>query len=208
MDNVNYSGHSAKVGRHKSGFGSVNSHLTLFPHAEQLRSTRPDLVAGYCTEWIDNALCEDNELAVKLQSACQITSEGTIFPYLFLEIKANDVGDAAEDQLATCCAASLAVTKDLFPIEDNIVYSLAIGRTTAQLRPMWIDTKLPRPRYILGRSIFFLLTRGEDIRLLQDTVMNIHQWGLGRRLNAVTEHVKAALEAGIENYAFYKLIDL
>ncbi|KAI2462730.1 hypothetical protein F4781DRAFT_187636 [Annulohypoxylon bovei var. microspora] len=207
LPNWKYITHSSTVGR-KVYSPYISVHLQLFPEPENLKATRPDLVVGYNLPWITQIFNKNELQAVALHDACRITTEGIIFPYLFIEVNSGATGSsaAARDQLLTAGAAALAITKDLFP-ENNAIFTLAIDDRLAELSVMFIDESNEQTRYHMSYSVDFNLNQIDSVRLLQDTLMNIHEWGNVTRREMVAAAIKVAAEAGFENYAFNTVRD-
>ncbi|KAI2467060.1 hypothetical protein F4781DRAFT_433713 [Annulohypoxylon bovei var. microspora] len=199
---------SGKVGRRGEN-DNLTTHLKLFPQPEGLKSTRPDILIGYSLSWLSAVLDNDDELASKIYATCQITTEGAIFPYLFVELKSGsgDTLTVATHQLLTSCAAALAITKDLFP-HRNAVFGLAMDSRSGILLMMWIDQPQPgkQPRYLMKEMAQYNLASAASVINLQDVLMNIHAWGHGTRRTVVKEQLREqlpdVLEKGIDEYIF------
>ncbi|KAI1456678.1 hypothetical protein F4805DRAFT_431276 [Annulohypoxylon moriforme] len=157
-----------------------------------LKASRPNAMFGYNHNWLMDILNDDTQEAMNMYERYQITSDGTLFPYLFTEYKTGENGGiiSATNQLLTCCAAALSSTKRIIK-GNHGVFALSIIGEDVQLSVMWMDGTMEKTSFILGATRRLSLATKKGAHTLQDWLMNIHHWGLNKRIKDIEKEVIA-----------------
>ncbi|KAI1451415.1 hypothetical protein F4805DRAFT_103024 [Annulohypoxylon moriforme] len=194
--------HASRIGNGRRGDPKFQQHLGLFPYPELLRCTKPDVTVGYSDKWVRDIITPDYPGLVQvLQNDYEVTSEGILFPYLFVEFKSVSNGSvfAARHQLQTCIATSLSATRDI--VKGNMaVFALVIHTEYAELSLVWMTGPPAKPSFVFGKPIPFPITYRENFIKLQDILMRIHIWANTERKETFKQYLLDEAKSRVEQY--------
>ncbi|KAI1759012.1 hypothetical protein GGR53DRAFT_515153 [Hypoxylon sp. FL1150] len=165
-----------------------------------VKTPKPDSLFGFNFKWLQDTFkgfrLPMHTTTLKLQmymKACSVNSLQFFFPYFHVEIKSgkDEALGAVEQQLRATFAGILNASKGWIN-SDNIVFGLALNRTTGSLWVAWTDvdqreladgTTEENTEFRSHAIASFRLDnpRTNDIELLQWSIMRIHYWGLHER---------------------------
>ncbi|KAI0505752.1 hypothetical protein F5B22DRAFT_495813 [Xylaria bambusicola] len=166
----------------------------------------PDILYGY--NFAKAFVNKRSQLLASGVAVIPANHQGVIYPFFVVEFKGETCGSgslwAATNQClggsASCVNCSEFLNRQLRESRsisdkcepmDTAAFSVATNGTEARLHVSWKDNE---QGYSMAIVDSFLLQRPEDFLELRKCVLNIIDWGMGKRL----EHIRAHLDTLIE----------
>ena len=166
----------------------------------------PDMLYGYSR---NGAFFPEGQKAQLLYMGTEMTanSQGLIYPFLVIEFKADGPGGCGGIWVATnqCLGGSASCVNiaerlnhqlrhcknEIVQPIDSTAFSIAMNGTEARLYISWKHDEL---KFYMAKVDSFLLQKPKDYIHFRKTVLNIIDWGKGKRLKDIQKSLDSLLE--------------
>ncbi|KAI2622292.1 hypothetical protein GGR54DRAFT_55066 [Hypoxylon sp. NC1633] len=168
-------------------------HLRGFPTFSNLSQPCPDLICGYTNEVLPSNLPQFNRS--HFEETCNMNTETTCFPYLIAEAKSSSNGnmEVATLQLLGDCAVALSASKKVLSKYDHPIFGITYDNSIFNIYVMWIEGTLGTTSFVMQQISTIPISPlqgGTSISIIQDYLMNIHDWAFEDRLELIREELE------------------